>query len=430
VAIVIPAPVDAEEGNTVSSSERTTGMSAADPQPIVTFPEALSTREGWLEPFPWYDRMRREAPVRYDEERRAWDVFGYDEVKAVLSDDSAFSVDPMNLPEERTTEMEESPMTETMLFTDPPDHRRLRAVAESEFRPNAVADLEPAIRRITHERVEEAVSEGEFDFVADLAYPVPVIVIAEMLGVPPGDRDRFKSWSDTLVARPEEETREAFRRLQREQEHALEELQEYFVGMIERRRTEPRDDLITAVVHDEEAALTERELIGFCMLMLVAGNITTTNLLSNAMRCLEECPELGERIAGDASIRTRVVEEVLRYRSPVQAFFRVAKAEAELGGQTVTPGEGIVAWIGSANRDPAKFDEPEEFDPTRSPNQHVAFGHGTHYCLGAPLARLEASVVLSELFDRIDDFEIVDEELQPVRSSFIYGVESLPITVE
>ncbi|WP_331233069.1 cytochrome P450 [Natronorarus salvus] len=405
-------------------------MSAADPQPIVTFPEALSTRGGWLEPFLWYDRMRRESPVRYDGTREVWDVFAYEEVKAVLSDDSAFSVDPMNLPSERSTEMEESPMTETMLFTDPPEHRRLRAVAESEFRPNAVADLEPAIRRITRERVEDALSEPEFDFVADLAYPVPVIVIAELLGVPADDRDRFKSWSDTLVARPDEETREGFERLQREQETALSELQEYFAGMIDRRRTDPREDLISAVVHDEEAELTERELIGFCMLLLVAGNITTTNLLSNALRCLEGRPELTRLIVEDETARSHTVEEVLRYRSPVQAFFRVAKREADLGGQTITPGEGVVAWIGSANRDPRKFDSPDEFDPTRSPNQHIAFGHGTHYCLGAPLARLEASVVLSELFERIEGFEIRTDELQPVRSSFIYGVESLPVAVE
>jgi len=384
-----------------------------------------------------------------------WDVFAYEEVRAVLSDDSAFSVDPTNLPEEHTTEVEESPITETMLFilsavtmwrfspprtgenlqrltadsmTDPPEHRRLRAVAESELRPNAVADLEPAIRRITRERLDER-STPEFDVVADLAYPVPVIVIAELLGVPPEDRDRFKSRSDTLVARPEEETREAFRRLQREQEQALEGLQEYFVGTIERRRVDPREDLVSSVVHDEEAALTEREPIGFRTLLLVAGTITTTNLLSNAMRCLQGRPELIDRIAKDGTVRGRTIDEVLRYRSPVQAFFRVAKAETDLGGNTITPGEGIVAWIGSANRDPTQFEDPDEFDPTRSPNQHVAFGDGTHY-FGAPLARLEASVVLSELFERIDDFGIVGEELQPVRSSFVYGVESLPITVE
>ncbi|MEM4781409.1 MAG: cytochrome P450, partial [Halalkalicoccus sp.] len=269
-------------------------MRAADPQaPLATFPEELSTREGWLEPFSWYARMREHAPIRYDERREIWDAFRYDDVKAILADDSAFSSDPSNAPGFDVPESEQSPIMDTVLFTDPPDHRRLRSVVEEFFRPRAVADLAARIEAITDDLLDDALAGGEFDLVEELAYPMPVIVIAEMLGVPAEDRGRFKEWSDALVARPDGTSEAELDAFQKRQERVLEELSAYFAEMIELRRAEPRDDLISALVEAEVEGheLTEREVLGFCMLLLVAGNITRTNLLASAMRCFAERPE-------------------------------------------------------------------------------------------------------------------------------------------
>lgn len=405
-------------------------MSAADPEaPLATFPEELSTREGWLEPFSWYERMRAEEPIHYDEQREIWDVFRYEDTKAVLRDDSAFSSDPQNTPRFDVPEEEQSPIMDTILFTDPPDHRRLRTVVEEFFRPNAIADLAPRIEEITTTHLDEAGSEMEI--VEDLAYPMPVIVIAELLGVPSSDRKQFKEWSDALVARPEGESEAALHAFQERQERVLEELTEYFSGMIEARRADPRDDLITAILaaKTEGKKLSEREVLGFCMLLLVAGNITTTNLITNAMRCFGERPEtMTELRQGDLPFET-TIEEVLRYRSPVQALFRVATTDTRLGGHEISEGEGVMTWIGAANRDDEQFSEPNRFVPDRRPNQHLGFGYGSHFCLGAPLARLEAKIALQQLLSRTNEIEIRDEKLSPVRSSFIYGVESLPISV-
>jgi cytochrome P450 len=409
-------------------------MSASNPQrPAAVFPDPLASREGWLEPFSWYRRMREENPVRYDPEREVWDVFRYDDVKAVLQRDETFSSDPSHLPRfrEEMGERERPPVLDTMLFSDPPEHGRLRGVAEDFFRPNAIKEWGPRIEAITTDLLDDVGDDGEMDLVADLAYPMPVIVIAELLGVPPADRDRFREWSNTLISRPDATTEAGMREFQRRQEETQREMQEYFSRMMEVRREGPREDLLSEIVRaGDDGRLTEREMLGFCILMLVAGNITTTNLITNAVRCFAEGNGWFDDLRRDDAALGRAIEEVLRYRSPVQAFFRVTKTDAELGGVEIPAGEGLVVWLGSANRDERRFDAPDEFRPARSPNQHLGFGYGTHYCLGAPLARLEAKIALTEVLDRFRDVELADAELQPVRSSFIYGVEHLPVTFD
>jgi cytochrome P450 len=388
----------------------------------LTFPEALSSREAWLDPFDWYARMRAESPVRRDPDRGCWDVFTYPEVKRVLGEDETFSTDPRNATGFQPR-AEESFLLETMLFQDPPKHDRTRDVVDEFFRPSAVADLEPFVAAETNHLLDEASAEGErevIDLVDALAYPLPVIVIAKMLGVPAEDRARFKKWSDTIVeGTAGEGDAEA---LQQRQMEAGMELANYFRELIAERREDPRDDLVTRIVR-ADADLTETELLGFCMLLLVAGNVTTTNLVSNAIRTFAEADYWP-----DAESVGTAVEEVVRYRSPVQAMTRVAMRDVTVGDREVPEGDTLVCWLGSANHDEAQFDDPERFDPERQPNQHLGFGYGTHYCLGAPLARLEASVALRELLDRAEVHPAWDEDdLEPVRSSFVYGVESLPV---
>jgi cytochrome P450 len=430
-------------------------MSATDPPGIQSFPEELASREAWLEPFPWYREMRESTPVRYDASRRSWDVFRHDDVKRILDDDSTFSVDPRNAADFREPENEgEGLILDTMLFEDPPRHDVLRSVVEEPFNPRAIGELEGRLREVTAGLLDDAL-EGDnkagagegtgtgttgkvgagvgsrMDVVADLAYPLPVIAIAELLGVPPEDRDRFKRWSDTVVAAASAE--EGGREFIEQQNATQREMGAYFLEMIEDRRENPREDLMTRIATAEAGAgderLSHREALGTAILLLVAGNITTTNLIANAVRCFAEADLLDE-LAGDERALGTATGEVLRYRSPVQAMARIATEDVTVGGEEIEAGERVIAWLGSANRDEGQFADAESFVPVRSPNQHLGFGHGTHYCLGAPLARLEANVALSELFDRCRGIEPTNADLQPTRSSFIYGVESLPIAVE
>ena len=405
-------------------------MSSADPQGLQAFPEALTTREAWLEPFDWYRVMRESDPVRYDPARESWDVFRYDDVKAILDDDETFSVDPRN-----ATGFEEPEGTgqglffDTMLFQDPPRHDELRGVVDEAFQPRTIRELEPRLRELTGDLLDDVIADGdgEMDVVGDLAYPFPVIVIAELLGVPADDRDRFKEWSDTLVAAADaEDDAEGFAERQQE---VQQEMAWYFMELIDDRREDPRDDLVSRIATtelDDGSLLSLEEALGMCVLLLVAGNITTTNLVTNAVRCFGDDDRFDD-LAGDESALTTAIEEVLRYRSPVQAMTRVARTRTTMRGQTIDEGDRVVVWLGSANRDEREFDDPDAFLPDRAPTQHLGFGHGTHYCLGAPLARLEAKVALSELLTRLDDVALVDAELQPTRSSFVYGVDSLPI---
>ncbi len=406
-------------------------MSSAGPQGLQAVPKELQDRESWLEPFEWYERMREEAPVRYDPERRTWDIFRYEDVKRVLDDDAVFSVNPREADDFVEPERPgEGLIFDTMLFQDPPRHDELRGVVDDWFQPRALADRESHFRELAGELLDDAVGADEqLDIVKDLAYPFPVTVIAELLGVPSSDRDRFKTWSDTLVeAASDDESVDAF--ADRQQQIQM-EMAQYFLEMIEDRRENPQEDLLSVIVTAESSSgerLSQEEALGMCILLLVAGNITTSNLIANAVRCFAEADgDLFDELRGDDRALTSAIEEVLRYRSPVQAMSRVATEDVTMHGETIGSGDRIIAWLGSANRDERQFEAADTFRPDRSPNQHLGFGHGTHYCLGAPLARLEAKVGLSELLDRVENVQLTETALQPTRSSFIYGVESLPI---
>lgn len=406
-------------------------MGASEVSGLQTFPPELDDREDWLEPYDWYAEMRENEPVRYDWTREAWDVFRYDDVKSILADDERFSTSPRNVDGFREPE-EGGFLLETMLLQDPPRHDELRSVVDDAFEPRQIRKLEPRIRTLTNQLLDETLpaADGEFDVVESLAYPLPVIVIADLLGIPSEERDRFKQWSDRIVqgtgGDDDAET------VLEEQERAGMEMAQYFLEQIEDRRQNPRDDLLTTIATTEGEAgqLTHREALGMCMLLLIAGNITTTNLVTNAVRCFDAHEEdLFSALADDQQRLGTAIEEVLRYRSPVQAMARVPLEDVDIGGETLSAGDRVIVWLGSANRDERHFPNADTFVPDRSPNQHLGFGYGTHYCLGAPLARLEATIALDELTNRLSGIEVTtpDAELRPVRSSFIYGVESLSI---
>jgi cytochrome P450 len=403
-------------------------MSSADPQGLQAFPEALSEPTAWLEPFDWYREMREESPVRYDAARGSWDIFRHADVKRVIGDDETLSTDPRTANDFVEPEGEGTGLIlDTMLFQDPPRHDELRGVVDDAFSPRAVAELEPRLRDVMGDLMDDALAanDDEMDLVEEISYPFPVIVIAELLGVPVEDRAQFKEWSESLVAAAsDEETAE--RQQQSQREMAM-----YFLDLIQQRREEPRNDLISTIATAElsdGSRLPQDEALGMCMLLLIAGNITTTNLITNAMRCFGNQGLLSELADNENAIGT-AIEEVLRYRAPVQAMTRVARSDVRLGDATIEKGDRVVAWLGSANRDERAFENADEFVVDRAPTGHLGFGHGTHYCLGAPLARLEARVALSKLL-ALDGLELAAADLSPTRSSFIYGVESLPIRYE
>ena len=364
-----------------------------------------------LNPFPWYRQMRETDPVYFNPERGSWSVFRYNDVQRVLTDYNTFSSQYMGA---------QQPLAVSLLNTDPPRHRELRSLVTQAFTPRRIAQLEPRITQIVNEQLDKVAPTGKMDVIDDLAYPLPVIVIAEMLGIPPEQREQFKHWSDELIG----ESRTPGQNPQME-------MGKYFYEMIEQRRQEPKNDLISALLAAQINGehLDIMELLGFCILLLVAGNETTTNLLANAILCFTDHPESIEQLRAEPALLPDAIEEVLRYLSPVRTMFRTTVKDTELGGKKIQAGEFISAWIGSANRDEEQFPNAAQFDIRRSPNRHLAFGHGIHFCLGAPLARLEARIALGIMLERLSNMQRVpDIPLEPSTSFVLQGVKHLPIT--
>ncbi|AKA48651.1 cytochrome P450 [uncultured archaeon] len=374
-----------------------------------------------LNPFPWYEMMREKNPVFYDDKSGFWHVFRYPDVKRVLSDYSYFS------SAEGRGGSEENPIGASLISSDPPRHTKLRSLVSKAFTPKRVNELAPRIREIAEELISGFRESGKFDLVNDYSGQLPVIVIAELLGIPPEDRGKFKKWSDQLVSG----ARDNFSDEGGEYSEPQIAMGMYFNEIIEQKRKEPGNDLISSLIEAEVDGekLSHFDLLGFSVLLLVAGNETTTNLITNAILTLDRNPADYGKVLENPDLIPSAIEEVLRYRSPVQSMFRTCAKDTEIGGHKLKKGQPLIAWIGSANHDPSEFNEPETFDPERSPNRHIAFGEGIHFCLGAPLARLEAKIALEVLFNSIGRLIIdKDARLEPIGGIVVYGVKSLPVT--
>jgi cytochrome P450 len=371
-------------------------------------------------PYPIYAQLREESPVHIMPEMGFAVVSRYDDVVSVLKRTGEFSSSAMGISTR-------SGPQRTVINTDPPDHAHLRNLVNRAFTPRMVADMEPRIREITVELLDAARDRGTFDAVAELAVPLPVIVIAEILGVESSRRADFKRWSTSVM----QESRGLDERQLQEMKANFDEFQDYFEEAISARRAAPRDDLISAVVAAEQAEhpLTPDEVLAFVVLLLIAGNETTTNLIGNMLLALVRHPDQLAAVADDQALIPNVVEEALRYDSPVQFLFRKATRDTEIGGVRIKAGTEVVPMFASANRDGARFPEPDAFDVRRNTQGHVAFGHGIHFCLGAPLARLEARVALEETLARMPGIERADEApLERVNSLFLRGLTALPLT--
>ncbi len=377
----------------------------------------LSSDEFRRDPYPAYDQLRAAAPVYQDPRSGLRLVLDYDGVRRVLSDPEVFS-------------SRYGP--DWLIFADPPRHTKLRALISKAFTPRSVAALEPRIRDLSRSLLDRVAGRGEMDLVADFAAPLPMLVIAEMLGIPAADRPRFQRWADAILAMsytiggPAEMARAATEGFAA----VTGEMAGYLQRLLGERRSQPRDDLLTrlAAAEVDGERLTPAEILGFFQLLLLAGSETTTNLISNAVLCLAEHPAQRARLRADPGLLPSAIEEVLRYRAPLQWMYRVTRREVDLRGTTVPAGAMVLAVIGSANRDPAAFPDPGRFDITRDPNHHLAFGHGAHFCLGAPLARLEARVALADLLARLDGLEpATAAPWEPRPGLHVHGPARLPV---
>ncbi len=381
--------------------------------------------------YDWYRQMREKQPVFFDQNMQGWHIFRYDDVARVLSDHATFSSDESNFlpPEYRNA----TPISASLLRMDPPRHRQLRNLVSQAFTPRMVAHMESRITAITSGLLDRVQASGEMDVIRDLAYPLPVTVIAELLGIPAERREEFKQWSDALVSGDEATTEEAMQAFMQAATQAIDSMTTYFTQIFGERRAHPHTDLVSALLQAEVDGerLSNEELIGFCVLLLIAGHETTTNLIGNAILCLDEHPGSVQRLRANRELVPGALEEALRYYSPIKLTIRGTTTETTLGDQHIDAGKLLLVWIASANRDEAQFPDADRFLIEREPNRHLGFGRGIHFCLGAPLARLEARIALNAMLDRLPgSWHVSDAPLSLISSSSVFGVKTLPLTWE
>jgi cytochrome P450 len=421
-------------------------------------------------PFDFYSSMRKNNPIVFDEENERWGVYRYNDIEKILRDPSRFSskFGPLDLPLGIPPEYEENIHRSSLINSDPPYHRKLRSIVDTLFVPIEISKLAPRIENIVNELIDKIIEKknnntatSTMDLISDFAYPLPATVIAELLGVPFEDRDTYHQWADVIVGLEENSNIDYIKKVSK----TFDEMDVYFSKLIEERRkksssssTKDNDDndtLIGRIIRakvDGHSSLSEREILTFSHLLLNAGHITTVNLLGNSIFSLLENPQEFKKLQENKnSLIKPAIEETLRYRSPVQLVIRIAnddvtlseEQEGGVGGREIEKqeikikkGQKIILFLGSANHDESVFTDPERFDITRKNLRHMAFGTGIHFCLGAPLARLEGQIALRILLERFEnlqfDFDYSDRQdlytkVTPLKSSLFLGLSHLPI---
>ncbi|HXG14800.1 MAG TPA: cytochrome P450 [Calidithermus sp.] len=387
------------------------------------------------DPFPVLRRLQAEDPVHWSEILKSWVLTRYDDVRAALAD-PRLSAD--RLTSFLRHQAGDRPLAEALaelgrslgmwaVFTDPPLHTRLRGLLTDAFTPRAVETLRPTVRALVDALIDGVAGAGRLDLVRDIAAPLPVAVIGDLLGVPRADGPALKRWSDDLatfvgsaVATPDKYERAAA---------SLREMNAYFRALAAERRARPRQDVLSALVAAAGGGrLADDELVASCTLLLFAGHETTTNLIGNGVLALLRHPDQCERWRRDPTLTATAVEELLRFEGPGQALVRVALDDLAIGGRRIRRGDRLFVMINAANRDPRRFVDPDRLDLGREPNPHLTFGHGQHFCVGAPLARLEAQVALPRLLERLPGLALAAPRLEWIDSLIFRGVRALPLT--
>jgi cytochrome P450 len=401
---------------------------ASDPVP-------LFGTEMLNDPFPLYQRLRSIDPVHWSEKFQAWIVTRFDEVVAGLND-LRLSSDRTALLQELSGSKELEPffsfLSRRMIFNDPPKHTRLRGLVGKAFTPHVVEAMRPHIQQLVDGFLDAKQKTGCMDLIGDLAFPLPATVIMEMLGVPAEDRDRLKKWSDDFVVffstHPTNIRMDQYRR-------ALESMRvmvDYFRAALPRIRSAARPGLLYTMELAEEQGdqLSEAELLANANLLLVAGHETTTNLIGNGMLSLLRHPDQMQKLKDNPSLLPGAIEEFLRHDGPVQFTHRLAREDVSLGGKTIRRGQFVFLFLAAANRDPAHFPDPERLDISRPAHKHVAFGLGHHFCLGAPLARLEAQIAFATILRRLPNLRLATDRLQYRDNFNLRGLQTLSVAFD
>ena len=381
------------------------------------------------DPYPMYRRLRAEDPVHHSP-LGFWVLTRYEDVVAALRDP--------RLAKEAIAAFVAAKLGTTatpipalsMLDRDPPDHTRLRGLVNKAFTPRVVETLRPRIQQVVDGLLARVAGAGRMDLIEDFAYPIPVVVICEMLGVPVEDHERFKSWGldlarglDAVLLPPGSGVVERSLAARRA-------LAEYFRELIAARRKAPRGDLLSALIAAEEAgdSLSEDELLSTCVLLLIAGHETTVNLIGNGTLALLRHPDQLRRLREDPGVIGTAIEELLRFDGPVQRTARVPSADMTIGGREIGKGEMVMPFIGAADRDPSQFSDPERLDIGRTENRHIAFGWGIHFCLGAPLARVEGQIAINTLVRTLPKLALATDRPEYRQSLTLRGLKTLPVT--
>jgi cytochrome P450 len=372
-------------------------------------------------PYPHYRALSGQPPYRLDLSFPAALVGRYADAVTILRDPARFSSDTRTM--ERTEVFGDAPR---LLFSDPPTHTRLRKLVSRAFTPRRIAELEPKIREFTTALLDRAKARGELELMQELAVPLPVMVIAEMLGVPSSDYERFKQLSDRII---EADNTLPGMPLPATVVEAFQSLRALFISEIAERRRQPGSDLLSGLVtaRDESDALSEEEMIAFAILLLLAGNETTTNLIGNGTLALMRYPDQLKQLRDQPRLLPRAIEEMLRYDPPAQSTVRLSKADVEISGIEIKAATAVFVVLAAANRDGDQFPNPDNFEISRDPNDHLAFGDGIHFCLGAALARLESAIVFGAMLERFPKLRLADPEAAPVYkgSYFLRGLATL-----
>ena len=382
------------------------------------------------DPYPTYHRLRAEDPV-HQSPLGFWVLTRYDDVVASLRDPRMIK-EPIAAFVAARFGLQAPPlgMGLSMLDRDPPDHTRLRGLVSKAFTPRVIEQMRSHIQQIVDGLLDRVRGDRGMDLIEQFAYPLPVIVICEMLGVPVADHERFKGWGldiarglDAIMLPPDSPVAERSVLARRA-------LADYFRGLIAERRRAPKDDMLSGLIAAEEAGdkLSEDELLATCILLLVAGHETTVNLIGNGSLALLRHPDQLRRLREDPGLIVTAVEELLRFDGPVQRTARIPSEDVIIGGKTIGKGEMVMPFIGAADRDPAQFPDPDRLDIGRTENRHIAFGWGIHFCIGAPLARVEGQIAINTLLRRMPRLALATAEPQHRQSLTLRGLTSLPVS--
>jgi cytochrome P450 len=391
------------------------------------------TDPGFLaDPYPTYRALREQAPLLWSEYLQSWIVSRYDDVASclrnpALAQDAGYEyVFGQMPPDAPKFEALRTTFDTWMLFRNPPEHTRLRGLVQKAFTPRIVEALKPPMRRLVDELLECAAAKGKMDVIADLAFPLPVTVIAWMLGVPQSDHARFKAWSNALAV-----TLEPVVPLEAllAAEQAAGEITDYFRGLVQHKKRQPGDDLLSAMIQAEEQGqrLSMDELLSNSVLLLSAGHETTVNLIGNGVLALLRHPDQLLKLRQEPALLRGAVEELLRYDAPAQMASRITTKDVVLRGTTLPAGSRMLLLIGAANRDPEQFRDPDRLDLTRTEVNHLSFGAGAHYCIGAPLARVEAQVAIGRLVERFAGLRLACESPRYRPMAVLRGLVELPV---